>query len=165
MQKPTKFLRSGRAYHINPSALQTLRPILKVSLEDYSETELVFDKPQENAHKRANLTASKRRLSTQQSPLGQNICPPGHEENRQKDRGVRASVTWGDTLKIRFNILEGNKNLDYEQPLLIHTESKLPKPNVYLMLSALAVDTSQRELIYETHWSSPAPINEKLILD
>ena len=165
VQKPTKFLRSGRAYHIKPSALQTLRPILKVNLEDYSETELVFDKPQENAHKRANLTASKRRLSTQQSPLGQNICPPGHEENRQKDRGVRASVTWGDTLKIRFNILEGNKNLDYEQPLLIHTESKLPKPNVYLMLSALAVDTSQRELIYETHWSSPAPINEKLILD
>ena len=125
----------------------------------------MLDKPQENAHKRANITANEHQLNIHPSPPGQNLSPPGHEENRQKERGVRASVTWGDTLKIRFNILEGNKNLDYEQPLLIHTESKLPKPNVYLMLSALAVDTSQRELIYETHWSSPAPINEKLILD
>ena len=118
----------------------------------------MYDKPQEHAHLRARRTAIAHNLNIQPSP-------PGQAENREKDRGVRGSVSWGDTLNIRFNILEGNNNLDYEQPLLIHTETKLPKPNVYLMLSALAIDTSKKELLYSTHWTHPVPTNEIFLID
>ena len=158
-------LQSGRAYSTTPSALQTPRPILKINSENYSETELVFDKPQEHAHLRASRTAIAHNLNIHPSPPGQNLGPPGQAKNSEKDRGVRASVSWGDTLNIRFNIIEGNKNLDFEQPLLIHTETKLPTPNVYLMLSALAIDTSKRELLYSTHWTHPVPTNDKILIN
>ena len=57
VQTPHKFLRSGRAYSTLSSELQHPRPILKINSEDHSEPELVFSKPQTDAHVRASRIA------------------------------------------------------------------------------------------------------------
>jgi hypothetical protein len=71
------------------------------------------------------------------------------------------SVEWTDTLTVRF--IQGEDIRDFAQKLLVHTESScvLP-PTSYLMLCSLGIDTSPRELMYTSTWSSPNLSNDIL---
>jgi hypothetical protein len=90
-------------------------------------------------------------------PPGHSSQFPGHGVNR-----VKKSIEWNDTLTIRF--IQGENIRDYGQKLLVHTESScvLP-PTSYLMLGALGIDTSPRELMYTSTWSSPNLSNDILL--
>jgi hypothetical protein len=87
-------------------------------------------------------------------PPGHDLQFPGHGVNK-----VKSNVKWNDNLEIRF--LQGEDIREYSQKLLVHTESScvLP-PTSYLMLSAIGIDTSARELMYSSTWSSPSLSND-----
>ena len=58
---------------------------------------------------------------------------------------------------MRFQITSGKKEIiDREQPLIDREKGMLPVA-VYLMIGSLGVDTSRKEIFYETLWSSPLP--------
>ena len=60
-------------------------------------------------------------------------------------------------MNIRFQFTTGNNEIhDYSQPLIDKTST------VYLTLTSLGVDTSQREILYKTFWSEPMPSNDKI---
>jgi hypothetical protein len=80
---------------------------------------------------------------------------PGHGVNKVTPK----SIQWSDDLLVRF--LQGKDIREYKQTLLVHTESScVIPPTTYLMLSAIGVDTSARELIYSSSWSSPSLVND-----
>ena len=86
---------------------------------------------------------------------GHDLNLPGHGLNKVTPK----SIKWSDNLEIRF--LQGNDIREYKQTLLVHTESScVIPPTTYLMLSALGVDTSARELLYSSSWSSPSLVND-----
>ena len=90
-------------------------------------------------------------------PPGHGSQFPGHGVNR-----VKKSIGWNDNLNIRF--IQGEDIRDYGQKLLVHTESScvLP-PTSYLMLGAIGIDTSPKELMYKSTWSSPNLSNDVLL--
>ena len=89
------------------------------------------------------------------------VKPPGHQFPGHGVNKVKKSVEWANTLTIRFT--QGEDIRDFDQILLNHTESSciLP-PTSYLMLCSLGVDTSHKELIYKSTWSSPNLSNDIL---
>jgi hypothetical protein len=91
-------------------------------------------------------------------PPGHDSQFPGHGVNRVKSK----SIKWSDNLNIRF--IQGEDIREYDQKLLVHTESScvLP-PTSYLMLSAIGIDTSSKELMYKSTWSSPNLSNDVIL--
>ena len=53
---------------------------------------------------------------------------------------------------------------DFSQPLIDEEDKVMLQKTstVYLMLTSLGVDTSQREILYKTFWSEPMPSNDKI---
>ena len=93
---------------------------------------------------------------------------PGHGNNSvpKPEQSVKAvkSISWKPKLCVRF--LSGEDPLDYNQDLLVHTEQSCVLPaKTALMLSTFSLDMSQAELCYNHRWSTPAPINDILVLD
>ena len=88
-------------------------------------------------------------------PPGHDLQFPGHGVNKVTPKSIR----WSDDVLVRF--LQGEDIREYKQKLLVHTESScVIPPTTYLMLSAIGVDTSARELIYSSSWSSPSLAND-----
>jgi hypothetical protein len=86
---------------------------------------------------------------------GHDLDLPGHGLNTVTPK----SIKWNENLEIRF--LQGNDIREFQQTLLVHTESScVIPPTTYLMLSTIGVDTSARELLYTSSWSSPSLVND-----
>ena len=128
------------------------------------ETNSVSEEPLvlTHSHKRAVNSAKAHGLTNVHQLPGHK--PPGHAVSSDIiDTKKVKKIRFAENLNIRFQITTGNEeNIDFDQPL-IDEEYKvmLQRPvAVYLMIGSLGVDTSRKEIFYETLWSSPMPSND-----
>ena len=149
-ERQRKILRYGRSYF---GLLKEAAPrsILKKSRSECSlpQTLLPLQSPIVSDNQPRVIVTGSSKLP------GHDLNLPGHGLNKVTPK----SIKWSDNLEIRF--LQGNDIREYKQTLLVHTESScVIPPTTYLMLSALGVDTSARELLYSSSWSSPSLVND-----
>ena len=68
-------------------------------------------------------------------------------------------LKFDDQLTVRFHT--GNQFQDYRQEVLIHPILK-PSTKTFVMLSAIGIDCSNKEMLYKVNWSSPNKVNSEI---
>ena len=86
-----------------------------------------------------------------QPPAQHQKCDPNCcEKNSNKE------LKFSEKLSVRFHT--GNNFQDYTQDMIFHPLLK-QKSKTFLMLSAIGIDSSNKELLYKVNWSSPSEVN------
>ena len=68
-------------------------------------------------------------------------------------------LKFSEKLSVRFHT--GNTFQDYKQDMIFHPLLK-QKSKTFLMLSAIGIDSSNKELLYKVNWSSPSEVNSEI---
>ena len=79
-------------------------------------------------------------------------------KSRWLNRG-EGTQQW-DKHTFRFQITSGKKEIIYREHPLIDREKIMLPVSINLMICSLGVDTSRKEIFYETLWSFPMPSND-----
>ena len=119
--------------------------------------DLVLSDPHPVEHIHASAIAN----SHITEPPGQrSTSPPGHDSESDKNRGVRTNLSWNQNLSIRF--IAGNDIYERIQPVIYHTSLDPVPTQQFLMLCAMSLDMSKKELLYNVQWSYPRSMNDRV---
>ena len=89
------------------------------------------------------------------------VYPPAQNKCDQNccEKLSNKKLKFSSELSVRF--ITGNKFQDFNQDMLVHPILS-QNSKTFLMLSAIGVDSSNKEFLYKANWSSPNEINSEM---